>query len=86
MDRIAYYQLRNNAIVYAALGLFWALVTAFVVVICFEVVEECCGEESWPSAVFLSLVTLWCLRVGWRYLGQRNERDEDDQYEYYSEP
>jgi hypothetical protein len=47
----------------------------------FEVVELCCGEDSLPSQVFLSATVLWALRVGWRYLGQEEERD--DYYEDY---
>ena len=52
----------------------------------FEFVDIFCGEDSLPTQIFLSAMVLWCGRTVWRYLGQRDEPDEDnDRYEYYSD-
>lgn len=50
----------------------------------FEFVEIFCGEDSLPTQIFLSAMVLYCGWTVWRYLGQRDEPDEDDdRFEYY---
>jgi len=73
--------LRNTIIVYAVIGLLLALVIADVLFWTVEVVRFFCGDDSLPSAVFLSALVLWCLRVTWGYLNQRDEREDDYEFE-----
>jgi hypothetical protein len=47
------------------LGLLLAAGAFAVVFICFEVMAECCGEDSLPSAIFLSVTALWSLWCFW---------------------
>ena len=41
-------------------------------------VSEFCGDEEWPTAVFLSLLALYSFSVYWRYINQRKEFTQND--------
>jgi hypothetical protein len=39
---------------------------------------EFCGDEEWPTAVFLSLLALYSFSVYWRYINQREGFTQND--------
>jgi len=56
------------------------LVCGAIVFITAGAVFEFCGDEEWPTAVFLSLLAVYSFSVYWRYMNQREEFTEDDYF------
>ncbi len=90
MDICRYYRIRNAVIVYGILGIVFVLVIGNVIFWTLEFVSFFCGDDSWPSGLFLSGLILYCLSMCWRYSSQqaadrRRQRDEEEsRIVYYS--
>ena len=69
---------RNSIIAHAVVWAFLVLVCGAIVFITAGAVFEFCGEEEWPTAVFLSLLALYSFSVYWRYMNQREEFTQKD--------
>ena len=62
-----------------------------VVWFCVEFVGLFCGNDSWPSGLFLAGLVLYCFRNLWRYDRQKQEAkveeyEEEDDFEKYGYP
>ena len=69
---------RNSIIAHAVVWAFLVLVCGAIVFITAGAVFEFCGDEEWPTAVFLSLLALYSFSVYWRYINQREEFTQND--------
>ena len=88
MDIYRYYRIRNTIIAYGILGILFALVIGGVIFWTVEFVAFFCGEDSWPTGLFLSALILYCLSMYWRYSSQQAEdrqrlRDEEHRRTVY---
>jgi len=83
MTRYEYYALRNAVIVYAVIGIFGALTIGGILFFTMITVQQFCGDDAWPSGLFLGLLVLYFLSVLWRYSDQQaaeRRRLEDEHY------
>jgi hypothetical protein len=75
------FPLENPIIVYTLYGLMFIIAVGWTVYTTAEITFALCGDDSWPSAVFLSALVLWCMKTTWCYFDQGAEWERDYEFD-----